>query len=68
MNAIVETEPLAYTISEAAHLTRLSTRTVRRAIQSGRLQSVHVGRAVRIPRASLIAMFSPARKTEVKVE
>jgi excisionase family DNA binding protein len=59
MTPNTEREPSAYTIEEVAHLTRLSARTVRRAISSGKLQVVRVGRAVRVPRESLNALLSP---------
>jgi excisionase family DNA binding protein len=53
-------EPMAYTIREAAQAVRLSERTIRRAISSGKLQAVRIGRAVRVPRESLRTLLSPA--------
>jgi len=46
--------PEAYTLREAAQLTRLSCRTLCRRIKDGSLKAVKVGpRAVRIPRPAL---------------
>jgi excisionase family DNA binding protein len=52
-------ELMAYTIHEAAQMVRVSDRTIRRAITSGRLRAVHIGRTVRVPRESLNALLSP---------
>jgi excisionase family DNA binding protein len=51
-------EPMAYTVHEAALLVRVSERTIRRAISSGKLRAVHIGRAVRVPRDSLASLLS----------
>ncbi|MFJ3114835.1 helix-turn-helix domain-containing protein [Micrococcus luteus] len=42
-------EPLAATVTEAAHALGLSTWSVYQLIKSGRLASFRVGRAVRVP-------------------
>jgi excisionase family DNA binding protein len=46
-------QPLAYTIRECAEALRISERTVRRAIATGKLRAIRVGRLVRVPAASL---------------
>jgi excisionase family DNA binding protein len=46
-------EPLAYTIAELARAVRCSERTIRRAISSGQLNVVRIGRCVRVTRESL---------------
>lgn len=51
-------EAMAYTVHEAAQMVRVSDRTIRRAISSGKLQAVRIGRAVRVPRESLVALLS----------
>jgi len=51
-------EAMAYTVHEAAQMVRVSDRTIRRAISSGRLQAVRIGRAVRVPRESLASLVS----------
>ena len=48
-------QPLAYTIRECAEALRISERTVRRAIATGGLQALRVGRLVRVPAESLRA-------------
>jgi len=50
--------PLAYTIRACAAAVQCSERTIRRAIASGRLHSVRIGRAVRIPSWSLAQFLS----------
>jgi excisionase family DNA binding protein len=52
-DANAQPEPLAYTIRELAHAVRCSERTIRRAISSGQLNVVRIGRCVRVPRESL---------------
>jgi excisionase family DNA binding protein len=66
MNPQLQPEPFAYTISEVARLMRLSTRTVRRAIASGKLRAVRIGRAVRVPRASLSALLAVVSPNEAQ--
>ena len=51
-------DAMAYTVHEAAQMVRVSERTIRRAILSGKLQAVRIGRAVRVPRESLVALLS----------
>lgn len=46
-------EPLAYTIAELARAVRCSERTIRRAISSGQLNVVRIGRCVRVTRESV---------------
>jgi excisionase family DNA binding protein len=51
-------EPLAVDIKEAARLTSLSTRTIRRYIKSGGIRPVvRIGRRLLIPLASLRALI-----------
>jgi len=50
---------VAYTVREVAQMLRVSERTVSRAIASGKLRSIRVGRAVRVPRESLSILLSP---------
>jgi excisionase family DNA binding protein len=60
-------EPLAYTIAELARAVRCSERTIRRAISSGQLTAVRIGRCVRVPRESLKDFLSAqgaARRAE----
>ncbi len=46
-------QPDAYKVDQAARQLGLSTREVRRRIDSGELASVRVGRAVRVPRRAI---------------
>jgi excisionase family DNA binding protein len=50
-------EPLAVDVREAARLTSLSARTIRRYILLGRLRVVRVGRRVLVPVESLRALL-----------
>jgi excisionase family DNA binding protein len=52
--------PLAYTVSEVAEALRVSERTIRRAIAAGQLQSIRVGRCVRVPAESIQQFVSSA--------
>ena len=52
-DANAQQEPLAYTIRECATSIQVSERTTRRAIASGQLSVVRIGRCVRVPRESL---------------
>lgn len=45
------------TVSEVAEAFGVCTQTIRRLIASGELQSVHVGRAVRVTRQAMIDYF-----------
>jgi excisionase family DNA binding protein len=56
-------EPLAVDIREAGRLLSLSARTIRRHIQSGRLQAVRVGRRVLVPVEALTAMVRPTEES-----
>jgi excisionase family DNA binding protein len=60
----VPPEAMAYNIREAAELVRVSERTIRRAIASGSLRAVRIGRAVRVPRESLTALLSGLRNAD----
>ena len=53
-----QSEPLAYTIRELARAVRCSERTIRRAISSGQLNVVRIGRCVRVPRESVTRFLS----------
>jgi len=57
-------EPLAVDVQEAARLTSLSQRTIRRYIQLGRLRAVRIGRRVLVPLESLRALLRVAQDTE----
>ena len=46
-------EPLAVDVCEAARLLAVSSRTVRRLLRSGKLDSVRIGRRIVVPLASL---------------
>jgi excisionase family DNA binding protein len=48
-----DVEPRAYTVRECAEALRVSERTVRRAVSAGKIQSIRVGRLVRVPAESL---------------
>lgn len=50
-------EPLAVDVHEAARLTSLSARTIRRHIRLGRLRVVRVGRRLLVPMESLRALL-----------
>lgn len=47
--------PDVMTAEEAADRLRVSAKTVRREVQRGRLRACHVGRAIRITEAQLVA-------------
>jgi excisionase family DNA binding protein len=50
-------EPLAVDLREAARLTSLSVRTLRRYVRIGRLRVVRVGRRILVPIDSLKALL-----------
>jgi excisionase family DNA binding protein len=52
-------EPLAVDIKEAARLTSLSVRTIRRYIKDSRIRAVRVGHRVIVPLDSLRDLVSP---------
>ena len=54
-NAKLGSEPLAYTLTEAARLLSVGKRKVEYMVQAGELKSVKIGRARRITRAELLA-------------
>jgi excisionase family DNA binding protein len=54
----VPPEVMAYNVREAAELVHVSERTIRRAIASGSLRAVRIGRAVRVPREALAVLLS----------
>jgi len=56
-------EPLAVDIKEAARLTSLSVRTIRRYIKDSRIRAVRVGHRVIVPLDSLRALVSPGSAT-----
>jgi len=49
------------TVEEVADLLRLSTRQVRRLIADGRLQAVHLGRAVRVEPGALARLIEDGK-------
>lgn len=52
-------EPLAVSIREAARLTSLSPRTIRRHIKSGRIRATRLGRRVLVTLDALRGAVSP---------
>jgi excisionase family DNA binding protein len=54
------------TVAEAAGFLRVSTRTVRRLIWSGRLESVRIGRSVRVPTAALARFLAKHMQNPAK--
>lgn len=58
IDANAQREPLAYTVRECAASLRVSERTIRRAIVSGQLGVVRIGRCVRVRRESLMEFLS----------
>jgi excisionase family DNA binding protein len=54
-------EPLAVDIKEAARLTSLSVRTIRRYIKDSRIRAVHVGHRVIVPLDSLRDLVRPGK-------
>jgi excisionase family DNA binding protein len=55
-------EPLAVSVEEAARLTSLSPRTIRRYVRSGRIQAARVGRRVLVPLESLRALVQERKR------
>jgi excisionase family DNA binding protein len=49
---------MAYTVAETARLLNVSARTVRRAIDAGRLGVVRIGRCLRVPRLEILKLLS----------
>jgi excisionase family DNA binding protein len=47
-----------YTVQEAAELYRVSSATIRRLIDAGKMHAIRVGRSVRIDRRALERMLS----------
>ena len=68
MNNEQQFTPLAHTVQDSARLTQLSERTIRRAIKSGRLRAVRVGRAVRISHDSLLQFLNGIAPRQAAVE
>ena len=46
------------TVAEAAHYTKVSTQTLRRAMKAGRLKFYRAGRQIRIDEADLVEFLS----------
>lgn len=59
-------EPLAVDVREAARLTSLSVRTIRRYIKDSRIRVVRVGHRVIVPLDSLRDLVSPALATSAQ--
>jgi excisionase family DNA binding protein len=55
-------EPLAVNVREAARLTSLSARSIRRYISSGRLSVVRAGRRVLVPMPALRQFMQEATR------
>ena len=51
MNTLVQ--PIAYSIRDCAAALQVSERTIRRAINAGKLQAIRIGRIVRVSSESL---------------
>jgi excisionase family DNA binding protein len=64
MSLVTLPQPLAYTTRECAEALRISERTVRRAIASGKLKAIHVGRLVRVPAESLRQFIERGEQAE----
>jgi excisionase family DNA binding protein len=60
-NAEIGSEPLAYTVPEAAAALRISERQVWELLRLGRVESIKIGRSRRIPRAGLNAYVESLR-------
>ena len=54
-------QPLGLTVVEVADMLRVSTRTVRRLIETGKLPVVYVGRTPFVPRSAIERMFDVGR-------
>ena len=54
-----------YTIEEVERLLQISRPTVNRWIKTGKLRITKIGRGVRIPEASLIALINAGSQTPV---
>jgi len=57
-----------YTINEVASLLKVSPKSVRRLIQSGKLSAVRVGRVYRVPHKALEQFLAQASTTKAKEE
>lgn len=58
MNISDQTEPLLFTLKDAARRLSVSKRTLERENQRGRLRVVRIGRSVRVRHADLLAYLS----------
>ena len=54
-----------YTIEEVESVLQVSRQTVNRMIASGKLKITKIGRAVRIPEASLVALINAGSQTPI---
>jgi excisionase family DNA binding protein len=60
LRRLADPEPLVYSVREAAHVLRTSTKTVRRLVDEGVLPIVpHMGQRVLIPRTSVVRLVEP---------
>lgn len=56
------------TVREVAELTKLHEMTIRRYIRAGKLEAVRIGRRIRIPRAAVATLVTPAQPVEAAPE
>ena len=54
--ATVDSQQLLFTFEEAARLANVSRSLIRKLARSGRLETVHIGRCVRVPRRAVLAL------------
>lgn len=54
--ATAEPQQLLFTFEEAARLANVSRSLIRKLARSGRLETVHIGRCVRVPRRAVLAL------------
>ena len=58
------TEPLVYTIYEAASALRISRTKIYELLDSGEIESIHIGRGRKIPADALRAYINRLRRKE----
>ena len=55
-----------YTTAEAAQLLKISTRTMRKYIENGKIKAVRLGRGWRIPEQSINELIAEAMQQETE--
>ncbi len=64
LRRLSDPEPVVYSVSEAAHVLRTSTTTVRRLVEEGVLPTVpHMGHRIVIPRAAVATLVASGSST-----